>query len=113
MALVSADDLNAIAETARDLAYRQLDAQFQSSDNFDTKALAVLAFDGAAIAAILAATGLFYERSWLIPITLLVLGGVFALISVQRLSWDDGPDPRTFYDKATRSGVGVGSAAAA
>jgi hypothetical protein len=112
-AKVSPDDLKAITESARDLAYRQLDAQFSSSDNFDTKALGVLAFDGAALGAILAARDVFFERSWLIPAVLLLLSGVFALVSVQRLSWDDGPDPRAFYDDEKGAGLALGSAARA
>ncbi|HEV2032695.1 MAG TPA: hypothetical protein VGU71_00600 [Candidatus Dormibacteraeota bacterium] len=110
---VSADDLNAITQSARDLAYPQLDVQFQSSNNFDTKSVGVIAFDVAAVAGLLAATSSFYERSWLIPTTLLLLSVVFALGAVQRLSWDDGPDPRRFYEDSIRSGVGVGSAGAA
>lgn len=108
-----ADEIKAVTETARDLAYRQLDAQFQSSDNFDTKALGVLGFDGAAVAAILAAKDLFYHLSWTIPAVLLIISAVVALFSIQSVWWEDGPDPKTFYDRAAGRGVSLGSAAAA
>ncbi|HVC78092.1 MAG TPA: hypothetical protein VND96_16395 [Candidatus Micrarchaeaceae archaeon] len=107
------DEIRAVTETARDLAYRQLDAQFQASDNFDTKALGVLAFDGAAVAAILAAKDLFFQLSWTLPATLLVISAVVALFSVQSVWWEDGPDPKAFYDKEAAKRAGVGSAAIA
>jgi hypothetical protein len=108
-----ADEIKAVTQTARDLGYRQLDAQFQSSDNFDTKALGVLGFDGAAVAAILAAKDLFYPLSWTIPAVLLVISAMFALFSIQTIWWEDGPDPKKFYDKVAGRGVRLGSAAAA
>jgi hypothetical protein len=110
---LSAHDLQAITEAARDLAYRQIDVQLQASDNFDVKALGVLAFDGVALAAILAAKDLFYAWSWAIPSALIVIAAVLSLIAIQSRGWDDGPDPRDFYDKATSSGATDGSASAA
>jgi hypothetical protein len=107
------DEVDAITSTARDLAYRQLDAQFQASNNFDAKSLGVLAFDGAALAVIVAARDLFYGWSWAIPAGLLVLSVLSALISIQTLSWRDGPDPRKFYDESTQHGVTAGGSAAA
>ncbi len=109
----AADEIDAVTQTARDLAYRQLDAQFQASDNFDTKALGVLGFDGAAIAAILAAKDLFYQLSWTLPAALLVISAVLALFSVQSVWWEDGPDPKTFYDGEAAKGARLGSAATA
>ncbi len=110
---VSADDLRGISETARDLAYRQLDSQLQASDNFDAKAVGVLGFDGAALAAILAATSLFSSGRWAVPALLLVISGGLAIFTLGRSGWDLGPDPRAFYDDEIGRGATVGSAARA
>src|SRR5437879_2637692 len=100
-----ADELKAITETARDLAYRQIDAQLQASDNFDAKALGVLGFDGAALAAILAAKDLYVGPTWTIAGILIVISAAFAALTMQSFRWDVGPDPRRFYDHATGAGV--------
>jgi hypothetical protein len=109
---VPESELDSIAQMARDLAYRQLDQQLKSSDNFDAKALGVLGFDGAALAAILAARVLFDGR-WPIAALLVVISSGLAILATRRSRWDLGPDPRKFYDDATKNGVGPGSAARA
>lgn len=109
---VSMDDLKAVADAARDLAYRQLDSQIQASNNFDAKALGLLAFDGAALAAILAAPALF-SGHWEIPALVLGISAVFAIFAMRKSDWDEGPDARDFYDHATQGGVMAGSAAKA
>jgi hypothetical protein len=101
---VSMDDLKGIADAARDLAYRQLDPQIQASNNFDAKALGLLAFDDAALAAILAAPALFNEH-WEIPALVLGISAAFAIFAMRKSDWDEGPDPRDFYDHATQGGV--------
>jgi hypothetical protein len=103
-------ELESIADTARDLAYRQIDAQLQASDNFDTKALGVLGFDGAALAAVLATRDAFHG-GWFVPGLLLLISGAFAVLVMQRSAWDLGPDPRAFYDSEVGRGIGIGSAA--
>lgn len=105
-----ADEVRAITETLRDLGYRQVDAQFQSSDNFDTKSVGVLGFDGAALAALLTAQSLFYSWSWTIPASLVVLSALTALLSIQSQSWEDGPDPRAFYDEIDRKRIASSTA---
>jgi hypothetical protein len=107
------DDLKAVTEAARDLAYRQIDAQLQASDNQDAKALGVIAFDGAALAAVLLAKDLFVGSSWAVTGLLVLISALFAALSMQSFRWDMGPDPRGFYDSATAAGVTVGSAAKA
>jgi hypothetical protein len=109
---VSPDDLKAISDVARDLAYRHIDAQLQASDNFDAKALGVLAFDGAALAAILADNSLF-NGHWVIPALLVSFSGLFAILMLQKSGWDLGPDPKEFYEDEESMGLGVGSAARA
>jgi hypothetical protein len=106
------DDLKAISESARDLAYRQLDEELQSCDNYDAKTVGVLGFDGAGVAAILATKDAFHGW-WGIPASLLLLSTLWALLCIRSSSWDVGPDPKKFYDEAIARGVDVGSAAAA
>jgi hypothetical protein len=92
------DDPRAIAELIRDLAYRQLDNQFQSSDAYDAKSVGVLGFDGAAIAAILAAQGVFHGWWWG-PAALIIASAVLAVMSLWSRRFDDGPDAAAFYER--------------
>jgi hypothetical protein len=91
------DDITAITEVTRDLAYRQLDAQLQSSGSYDSKTIGVIAFDVAGLAAVLAVKDAFGGLWWLLVIGLLIasVAGLFALWSRQ---FDVGPDPGTFYE---------------
>jgi hypothetical protein len=108
-----ANDLQTITEVARDLAYRQLDSQFQASDNFDAKAIGVLGFDGAALAAILAGKDLFHKW-WGIPAVVVMISAVFAILTIRSFrSWDKGPDAGEFYEAAIKGGTSEGSAAKA
>jgi len=109
---VSDPELASIAESARDLAYRQLDAQLQSSDNFDAKAMGVLGFDGAAVAGIVAARDVF-GGAWVVPGLLVLISSVLAILAMQRFAWDVGPDPRQFYEDSVADGVKPGAAARA
>jgi hypothetical protein len=40
-----AGDITAITEVTRNLAYRQIDAQLQSSSGYNARAIGVIAFD--------------------------------------------------------------------
>jgi hypothetical protein len=104
----SSEDLKSITETARDLAYRQLDAQGQSFNNFDSKTVGVLGFDAAALAAILAGKDLFHGW-WGVPAVGIVVSALFAILAIRSFNWDIGPDPRVFYEKATKGGAPKGS----
>lgn len=96
------DEVKAISETARDLALRQLDQQFQASDNLDTKALGVLGLDVAALAAILAgAKDVFQGRNWGYPAALILLSAALAMIAISTRRWSYGPKVAAFYGKAT------------
>ncbi len=107
------DDLKAISETARDLAYKQLEMLIKAIDSFDTKALGVLAFDGAALGAVLAARGLVFPHRWEWVAIGLILSSVAAALCIWTRSWNLGPEPRKFYDRLTASGVALGDATAA
>lgn len=96
------EELRAIAETARDLALRQLDQQFQASDNLDTKALGVLGLNVAALAAILTgAKDVFQGRSWGYPAGLILLSAVLAMVAISTRRWSYGPKVAAFYNAAT------------
>ncbi len=58
------NDITAITEITRDLAYRQLDAHLQSSSGYDSKTIGVIAFDVAGLAGVLAAKDAFGGRWW-------------------------------------------------
>ena len=99
-----ADEVLAITEIARDLALRQLDQQFQASDNLDTKAVAVLGLDVAVLAAILAGSkDVFQGRAWGYPAALILLSAVLAMISVSTRRWSYGPKVAAFYKEATKN----------
>ena len=107
------EEVKAISETARDLALRQLDQQFQASDNLDTKALGVLALDVAALAAILAgAKDVFQGRNWGYPAALILLSAVLAMIAISTRRWSYGPKVAAFYGKATHDPTKVSAAQA-
>jgi hypothetical protein len=96
------DEITAITETARDLALRQLDQQFQASDNLDTKALGVLGLDIAALAAILATSrDVFHGRAWGYPAALILFSAIFAMIAMWPRRWSYGPKVGAFYNTAT------------
>jgi hypothetical protein len=84
------------------LAYRQLDAQISSSDNYDTKAAGVLGFDGAALAAILAVKDAFHG-GWWIPALAIVVSIAYAFVAIQRGNYDFGPTIKSFYNKVRQS----------
>ncbi len=94
------DDVTTITETARDLAYRQLDAQLQAGNNFDAKTVGVLGFDGAALAAVLATRDLF-TNWWGIPTAGIMLSAVLAVLAIVSQAWDVGPDAGEFYSNAS------------
>ena len=97
------DDITAISEITRDLAYRQVDAQLQSSSGYDTKAIGIIAFDTAAIAGVLAAKDAFDGLWWLIVVGLLI-ASVAGLVALWSRQFDVGPDPGVFYDN-TKQGT--------
>jgi len=84
------------------LAYRQLDAQISSSDNYDTKAAGVLGFDGAALAAILAVKDAF-RGGWWIPALAIMVSIACAFVAIQRGDYDFGPTVSSFYSKVRHS----------
>jgi hypothetical protein len=100
--VVPTGDLIAITEVTRDLAYRQLDSQLSSSDNYDAKAVGVLLFDGATLAAVLAVRDAF-NGQWAIPALLILLAAAAAVGAIWARQYDVGPDPGTFYDGAKTS----------
>jgi len=109
-----ADEIRAITEVARDLALRQLDQQFQASDNLDTKALGVLGLDIATLAAILAASkDVFQGRAWWLPAGAILISGVTAVVAIATRRSDYGPEVGAFYRKATAGDVNRISAAEA
>jgi hypothetical protein len=109
-----ADEIRAITETARDLALRQLDQQFQASDNLDTKALGVVGLDVAALAAILAGNkDVFQGRAWWVPAAVILMSGVLAIVAISTRRWDYGPEVGAFYRKVTAGEVNNISAAKA
>jgi hypothetical protein len=91
------DDVAAITEVTRDLAYRQLDAQFQSSGGYDSRAIGVIAFDVAGIAAVLAAKDAF-GGLWLVLVAGLLIASVAGLAALWSRQFDVGPDPGSFYE---------------
>jgi hypothetical protein len=108
-----AEELRAITETARDLALRQLDQQFEASDNLDTKALGVLGLDVVALAAILAgAKDVFQGRGWGYPAALILLSALLAMIAIWTRRWSYGPKVAAFYNKATHDPNKLSSAQA-
>jgi hypothetical protein len=103
----------AVTETARDLALRQLDQQFQASDNLDTKAVAVLGLDVAALAAILAGSkDVFQSRPWGYPAALILVSALLAMISISTRQWSYGPKVAAFYSEATKDPERVNAAQA-
>ncbi|SRR5713101_7071639 len=102
-------DLTTIAETARDLPYRQLDEQLQAGDNFDTKLVGILGFDGAALAAVLAFKDSLHGW-WAVTTFGILLSSFFSAFAIRGVNWALGPYPSEFYDEATKGGVGSGSA---
>ena len=96
----SSQDLTAVTEMTRDLAYRQLDAQLQASDNYDTKTGGLLAFDGAAIAAILALKDAFHGW-WGIPAAGILLSAVLAGLALWNRAYDTGPEVAAFYERVS------------
>jgi hypothetical protein len=84
------------------LAYRQLDAQVSSSDNYDTKAAGVLGFDGAALAAVLVVKDAFHG-GWWIPALAIVVSIAYAFVAIQSGNYDFGPTVKSFYDKVRQS----------
>jgi hypothetical protein len=84
------------------LAYRQLDAQISSSDNYDAKAAGVLGFDGAALAAILAVKDAFHG-GWWIPAVAIVVSIAYAFVAIQRGDYDFGPTIESFYRRVRHS----------
>ncbi len=91
------DDLTAITEVTRDLAYRQLDAQLQSSTSYDAKTIGVIAFDVAGVAGVLAAKDVFGKLWWVVILGLLI-ASVAGLIALWSSQFDVGPDPGSFYE---------------
>src|SRR5579872_5777976 len=91
------DDITAITEVTRDLAYRQLDAQLQSSTSYDAKTIGLIAFDVAGVAAVVAANDVFGSFCWAVALGLLV-GSVAGLVALWNRQFDVGPDPGTFYE---------------
>ena len=71
----------ATSRVARDLAYRQLDAQLRAFDSFDFKAAGLLGLDGAGLAAILAAKDTF-GGGWWYPALGVLVSAVFALFGI-------------------------------
>jgi len=90
-------DITAITEVTRDLAYRQIDAQLQSSTGYDAKAIGVIAFDVAGIAGVLAAKDSF-GGLWLLVVLGLLSASVAGLAALWSRQFDVGPDPATFYE---------------
>jgi hypothetical protein len=97
-----AKDQMEVVGLVRDLAYRQLDAQISSSDNYDSKAVGVLAFDGAALAAVLAVKDAFHG-SWWIPELAIVVSITYAIVAIRSRYYDSGPKVKGLYGKVRRS----------
>jgi hypothetical protein len=91
------DDIAAITEVTRDLAYRQLDAQFQASGGYDSRAIGVIAFDIAGVAAVLAAKDAF-SGLWLLFVAGLLIASVAGLVALWNRQFDVGPDPGNFFE---------------
>jgi len=95
------DELTAVTEITRDLAYRQLDAQLQASDNYDAKTGGLLAFDGAAIAAVLVLKDAFHGW-WGIPAAGVLLSAVLAVGALWNRAYDTGPEVVAFYQRVSQ-----------
>ena len=105
-------DLAAIAKTTLDLSCRQLDAQLQSGDNFDTKTIGVLGFDGVALAAVLAAKDSLHGW-WVVTAAGIAISALISAYALRGVNWKLGPYPGEFYAEVTANGAGPGSATAA
>jgi hypothetical protein len=79
------------------LARGQLDAQSNAGDIIDLKAMGLLGFDGALVAAVLAAKDLLEPHPWWVPLPSLALSIVLCLAVSREYQHDAGPDPADFY----------------
>ena len=93
------DDVAAITEVTRDLAYRQLDAQFQASGGYDSRAIGVIAFDVAGVAAVLAAKDVF-GGLWLVLVAGLLIASVAGLAALWSRQFDVGRTATTVISPA-------------
>jgi hypothetical protein len=91
------EGLIAATELVRDLAYRQLDSKISSSDNYDVKAVGLLAFQGGAIAAVFAAKDAFHGW-WGIPALLLLVAASATVAVTWPRRFDYGPEVKAFYE---------------
>lgn len=78
------------------LARDQLALQSAAADNIDLKAMGLLGFDGALIAANVAAKGVIH-RLWWVPLPGLAISIVLCLAVAVRYSFLEGPSPEAFY----------------
>jgi disulfide bond formation protein DsbB len=79
------------------LARGQLNAQSAAGDNIDLKAMGLLGFDGALLAANLAARDLLNGHPWWLPLPGLAISIVLCLAVSREYQHDAGPDPAAFY----------------
>ena len=86
-----------IEEAVVGLARGQLDAQSAAGDNIDLKAMGLLGFDGALLAANLAAKDLLKDHPWWLPLPGLGISIVLCLAVSREYQHDAGPDPAGFY----------------
>ena len=94
-------DLYSIADTARDLALRQLDWKLQAANNLDSKALGVLGLDVAAVAAILVGKDAVFHGNWQAPAFLILFSAFFAMAAIWSRKWSYGPKVGEVYNSAT------------
>src|SRR4051812_12955804 len=87
----------AVEEAVIALAGGQLDAQSAAGDNIDLKAMGLLGFDGALLAANLAARDLLKDHPWWLPLPGLAISIVLCLAVSREYQHDAGPDPAAFY----------------